>query len=313
MLLPFSDWAIIQMIKHQNIPLVRPCLRILAPRSSNWKRWSNSLGQFNLLNFCLHDKPLKFNRILKYRQVDMMIKKQRSRTRVKFPQGLKELIVQEIKELDSERGLKPFNQRGEWSLKRYGCLIHDIKWSVKRDFDKSITIWHIATHICYNSDINSNSANHKIEMCKLLSNYMMYLLALRPHMLSMPTGKIIFEHSYSKLVVFLQNEWSVKDEDEACRILRMEELPKYQKSERSKETMVTLKWQVLRDAQRLARSLMVENRWEIISSVWVEMLCYAAANCPVDYHAEQIRRGGGLITHVWLLLAHKTDKYHISD
>ena len=56
-----------------------------------------------------------------------------------------------------------------------------------------------------------------------------------------------------------------------------------------------------------------ENRWHIISSVWVEMLCYAASNCPMDYHAEQLRRGGGLITHVWLLLAHKTQKFYTSD
>ncbi|XP_054820766.1 uncharacterized protein LOC129319709 [Prosopis cineraria] len=310
--LPFSDWAIIQMIKYRNLPLVTPCLRILGHRAAGWKRWSNTLPQFNLLSFCLHEKQLKCSKILKFRSFDKAFKKHRHRTRLKVPQELKVLMVQEMKLIDAERGQKPFNQRGEWSLGRHGCL-GDFKWSVKRDFDKSIAIWHIATDICYCSDDQCKSAtDSKSQMGKLLSNYMMYLLAMRPQMLSMATATIIFRHAYDKLKDFMQKEQLIKDEGEVCRILRMESL--YSVSERSSETVVTLKWNMLRDAQRLARNLMKrENRWHIICSVWVEMLCYAAANCSADEHSEQIRRGGGLITHVWILLLHKTDKYHISD
>ena len=143
---------------------------------------------------------------------------------------------------------------------------------------------------------------------------MMYLLAMRPHMLCTTTSDIIFQHTYTTLLTFLRTRPSItRDEGEACRILT-EELPKELDFDRNKETMVTSNWHVLKDAQRLARSLMSrENRWHIISSVWVEMLCYAASNCPMDFHAEQLRRGGGLITHVWLLLAHKTDKFYTSD
>ncbi|KAK7304130.1 hypothetical protein RJT34_15197 [Clitoria ternatea] len=311
--LPFSDWAIIQMIKHQNLPFMIPCLRVLGPRASNWKRWSNTLPQFNLLSFCIiHDKPLKCGKILKFRGIDMGLKKNKCRTRIKFPQELKALIIQEMKDIDGDRRLKPFSQRGEWSLGRYGCL-NDLKWSIKRDLDKSIAIWHMATDICHYSDSQSNfSVNPKIEMAKLLSNYMMYLLAMRPHMLSTTTAKIVFQHACDKVKDLLKEEYCVKDEKEACRILREERVPQY--SERKSETVVTSKWHMLRDAQRLARNLMMKgNRWQIMCSVWVEMLCYAAANCSIDYHSEQIRRGGGLITHVWILLAHKTDKYHISD
>ncbi|KAL1344435.1 hypothetical protein HN51_018390 [Arachis hypogaea] len=312
--LPFTDWAIIQIIKHQSYPFMIPCLRILGPQASNRKRWSNTLAQFNLLSFCLHDKPLKCSKILKFRGIGLGMKKNKSRTRIPFPQELKVLMVEEMRGIDRERGLKPFNQRGEWSLGRYGCL-NEFKWSVKRDFDKSITIWHIATDTCYYSDSHNNVANPKAQMAKLLSNYMMYLLALRPHMLSMTTAKIIFQHAFDKLKALLeQKEESIKDEKELCKILRMEWLPQYSISERKSETVVTSKWHMLRDAQRLARNLMLkENKWQIICSVWVEMLCYAAANCSIDYHSEQIRRGGGLITHVWVMLAHKTDKYHISD
>ena len=314
-LLPFTEWAILKMMRYHNVPLVMKCLQALGPKSSKWKRWSNSMGQFNLLSFCLHDKQLKYSRIIKFRGIDMELRKTGNRTRVEFPKELKELIVHEMKEVDSARNSKPITHRGQWALERYGCLNNEFQWSVKRDFDKSIIIWHIATSICYHSDVQYSNANSQIEMGKLLSNYMMYVLAMRPHMFCSTTANIIFQHTYTKLMILLRTRPSlVKDEGEACKIFRMEELPKESDSDKGKETMVTSDWHVLKDSQRLALSLMGrENKWNIICSVWVEMLCYAASNCPVDYHAEQLRRGGGLITHVWLLLAHKTDKFYTSD
>jgi len=94
-------------------------------------------------------------------------------------------------------------------------------------------------------------------------------------------------------------EQCVKDEKEACRIMRVERVPQYLHSESKLETIITSKWNMLR-----------ENRWQIICSVWVEMLCYTVSNCSTDYHSEKIRRGGGLVTHVWDLLAHKTEISH---
>ncbi|PSS10314.1 Chitinase-like protein [Actinidia chinensis var. chinensis] len=64
---------------------------------------------------------------------------------------------------------------------------------------------------------------------------------------------------------------------------------------------------VLFDACRLAKVLMDldrEKRWEIISKVWVELMCYAACRCRASTHAAQLSKGGQLITLVWLLMAH---------
>ncbi|KAK3015491.1 hypothetical protein RJ639_005477 [Escallonia herrerae] len=44
------------------------------------------------------------------------------------------------------------------------------------------------------------------------------------------------------------------------------------------------------------------NRWEILSELWEELLCNAAAQCPLDQHYESLRLGGEFLTHVWLLL-----------
>ncbi|GMP42287.1 hypothetical protein CsSME_00012082 [Camellia sinensis var. sinensis] len=47
------------------------------------------------------------------------------------------------------------------------------------------------------------------------------------------------------------------------------------------------------NGEKLARSLddKGNNKWEIMSNMWVEMLCYAASCCSVE-HVQELRRGG---------------------
>ncbi|KAJ6875995.1 hypothetical protein NC652_035382 [Populus alba x Populus x berolinensis] len=64
---------------------------------------------------------------------------------------------------------------------------------------------------------------------------------------------------------------------------------------------------VLRGVHVLARQLLSlgpEKRWWMINEVWVEMVAYAAAHCPWKEHTHQLRRGGELLTHVFLLMLH---------
>ncbi|XP_030526332.1 uncharacterized protein LOC115737990 [Rhodamnia argentea] len=66
-------------------------------------------------------------------------------------------------------------------------------------------------------------------------------------------------------------------------------------------------------ASEIDRLLPKETKWEVISEVWADMLIYAANNCKASDHAQQMRRGGELITHVWFLMAHYglTDHFQI--
>ncbi|KAF7849860.1 hypothetical protein BT93_L0204 [Corymbia citriodora subsp. variegata] len=50
--------------------------------------------------------------------------------------------------------------------------------------------------------------------------------------------------------------------------------------------------------------MMRENKWEIVSEVWVELLAHAAINCRPHMHAQQLSKGGELVTLVWLLMFH---------
>ncbi|KAH7546098.1 hypothetical protein FEM48_Zijuj01G0164600 [Ziziphus jujuba var. spinosa] len=306
----FSDWAIIKMIKHRNKPVVMQFLRIIAPRSSKWKRWSNSLGQFNLIYYCLDHKHLCFSRILKFQNLDTDIRKYLCTASQEIQIDLKEMLIKEMGEVDKVRRSKHTDKRGEWALSRYpdGDIF---KWSVvDRDFDKSIIIWHLAIEICYHSDVRDQDSNPGIKMGRLLSNYMMYLLAIRSHMLCVTTSEIVFQYACKKLTAFLKTSDSLtKDVRTACTELQARNVvDEESEAAEDKETMVTRGWNVLGDAKMLSEYLLKRggDRWVMICSVLVEMLCFVASKCPADYHSEQLRRGGEIVTHIWLLQLHKT-------
>lgn len=44
------------------------------------------------------------------------------------------------------------------------------------------------------------------------------------------------------------------------------------------------------------------DRWELISTVWIEMLSYIAHNCGPGFHAKHLTTGGEFISHVKVLL-----------
>lgn len=50
----------------------------------------------------------------------------------------------------------------------------------------------------------------------------------------------------------------------------------------------------------------VDDKWKVISEVWMEMMIYAASHCPWRENAQQLRHGGELLTHVPL-------SWHILD
>ncbi|XP_030458893.1 uncharacterized protein LOC115679443 isoform X2 [Syzygium oleosum] len=305
---PFSAWAIVAMSQHQSNRLVSTrLLKFVVEMYMKRKRWSNSIGQLDLLYPCLYDDwPRPIGRILKHcGKKEVTLRRYWHHSRLKIHLTLKTLLVEGIEKLEEIRCQKPFTKRGEWTLELHKLGNNQVlERYISITFDKSIIIWHMATNICLFS-VPDNS--QYCEGSKLLSNYMIYLLALRPYTLSLTTSDITLEHACAILKPLLR----YRDRDEALRTLSLtEEIVLEPYLDQKEKTIITTDWHVLSDAQELAATLKdKENMWQIISSVWVEMLCYAAYSCQVYHHAKLLRRGGELITHVWLLLMHNTDKY----
>ncbi|PON64562.1 hypothetical protein PanWU01x14_122740, partial [Parasponia andersonii] len=186
-------------------------------------------------------------------------------------------------------------------------------------YDESLLLWHIATELCYQDEANKVDKNAKCrryyELCKVLSDYMLYLLALQPTMMSAVAGigQIRFRDTSEEAKKFFVRRGNGKrDEGPACRNIlgvNTDVKPVTVKGDRSKS--------VLFDACILAKELkeFKEEKWKILSQVWVEMLSYAASHCRPESHAQQVSKGGELITFVWLLMAHfgLGDQFQINE
>ncbi|CAN6573639.1 unnamed protein product [Malus baccata var. baccata] len=288
----------------------------LIPSVKN-KRWSNTVAQYNLIIFCLKARPQKFIVIQKVSCIDQLLGYYRYKDSNDVSEELKTLIFEQLKEKstkasNSDAYKKLCARRGDQVLEKAGCLAK-LGWSINGvEFDQSILLWHIATDLCYHSDMNRNLDPGSNPNCKAI---------MCPFMLPNGIGQIRFRDTCAEAEEFFKNKNLLKsDAKRACTKLfnvSTDFLPLKVKGDRSKS--------VLFDACRLAKalqSLESERRWEdnmkkweIISHVWVEMLSYAANQCRWKDHGQQLRRGGELLTHVWLLMAHLglTEQFQISE
>ncbi|PQM38314.1 uncharacterized protein Pyn_16765 [Prunus yedoensis var. nudiflora] len=306
-----SDWAVLWFCKHKIAAhLLYPVISHM-PLAEN-KRWSNVITQYNLISICCEAKRAKYRFLEKVSRICRKSKKP-----VEVRRELKELIyLQLLKKStcapNAEGYKKLRDRRMDWVLQNEKC-IEKLGWSIGEEFDLSVLLWHIATQLCYYSDQEkypNSFPDPNCEASKLLSEYMLYLLVKRPFMLPNGIGQIRFKDTCAEATEFFKQRRCQRSEpDRACKKLREvnsdEILPAEVKGDESKS--------VLFDACKLAKDLESletkenwenQKKWELISHVWVEMLSSAASHCRWNHHAAQLRHGGELLTHVWLLMAH---------
>ncbi|MED6184759.1 hypothetical protein PIB30_050653 [Stylosanthes scabra] len=319
-----SSWTMIWLSKRKNwvVNLLYKFisgLQILF-RLSHTRSWSNQMSQFNLINFCLNNKPIMCVKVQKCLHIYQFFEKDYYTYTDDVSQQLKTFIFGELLKMsDNASGIEACKKlcahRGDRVLNEKGR--HEFDWSIEVEFDQSMLLWHIATDLCYYSD-----ESVEIESCvtsRLLSNYMMYLLVQCPFMLPNGIGQIRFDDTCAEAKELLLERKYIKKGMEACKMIldvNTEIPPSDVKGDRSKS--------VLFDACRLAKSLQEletkkhwtkQAKWEMISRVWLEMLCHAASHCRGCDHARQLSKGGELLTHVWLLMAHLgiTEQFQISQ
>ncbi|GMY34748.1 hypothetical protein FCV25MIE_29990 [Fagus crenata] len=319
-----SDWTMLWLSKHKNAVVDLFYKAISSIPLAGSKRWSNTMGQYNLIRYCLKDKSSKYSVIQKLLCICNLLENSAD-----VSMDLKKLIFDQLlkKSISTGSDFKACKElcacRGDRVLKNSKCLdeineenLKILKDSVEVEFDQSILLWHIATHLCYYSDEDKLSDSVKGPNCKaskLLSDYMLYLLVMRSFMLPNGIEQIRFLDTCEEAKEFFEERKSISDENQACtKLLEVNtEIPPFEvKGDRSKS--------VLFDGCRLAKSLQclqeTDKKWELVCHVWVEMICYAATKCRWNHHAHQLTQGGELLTHVWLLMAHLgiTEQFQIS-
>ncbi|THU63268.1 hypothetical protein C4D60_Mb01t13950 [Musa balbisiana] len=308
-LLIFSDWASLRL-KDLGYPRLSNMASAINSffRPPNKPRWSNSMAQHNLISFCLQHRPSPFNRFLHFLTVKEAWDRYWHTSYCPVTDDLKEFVFEDLKNksigaVDS-KGYKRFSTcRGRWALQQKGHL-KELGWSVEVEFDESILLWHIATDLCFYSDDTNQSTDTLSyrRISKRASDYMLYLLVVRPFMLTAGIGQIRYGDTCAEAKNFFSRGVETPDHEQACEMLLCVETkvpPVQVKGDRSKS--------VLFDACMLAKDLLEveeQRRWKVVSAVWVEMLCYAASNCRGYFHAKQLSAGGELLTMVWFLMAH---------
>nr|XP_034887839.1 uncharacterized protein LOC118028378 isoform X2 [Populus alba] len=299
--LVLSDWTLIWLINEGGNALTG-AIYFLIRNLTRSQRWSRSISQYNLISSSFESEQPKCLELLgideKMRQMHVnrkYLNVELQRLIFRHLQKKSEKMKEDLNFFDKNLRSKIIGQRGDGVLEREG-LLRDFKWcTTDIEFSRSILVWHLAADICYRAD---KDASIEYERSRCLSEYMMYLLVIRPNMLSKGFGDEGCLHDtlrdlrrYNDVVAFiLRNSESLGYDD-------IDQFQRRWKTEKS----------VLRGVERLVRQLLFlgpEKRWEMVNEVWIEMVAYAAAHCPWKEHTHQLRTGGELLTHVSLLMLH---------
>jgi hypothetical protein len=181
--------------------------------------------------------------------------------------------------------------------------------SVSRPFDESVLVWHLATDFCFHllqEDPSPSSAAAR--RCREVSNYMAYLLFVKPEMLMPGARRNLFRDACGELVDMLQEDPPRTPRGRGKRGLAHKVIQLLKRDGDDDGVQGSAGGSVVRQAWSVAEELMdshqgnEEKMWTVIQGVWVEMLCFSAGRCKGYLHAKSLGTGGEYLSYVWLLL-----------
>ncbi|CAN6234188.1 unnamed protein product [Urochloa humidicola] len=272
------------------------------------RRWSGSVGQYNLLLSCARGKREAADGKLLGLITDWWGHPRHLRS-ANLSASTKELVLSEVIRIVGQGNDEEVvgSVPGLITLKDFK-LDELIGWSIEDiGFEDSIISWHIASEICIFED--RSKKDEMLEAISVLSNYMMFLLVERPYMLPGPVRRTRHE----------------RVRDDLCEVMRAKGA-EYKEPEKRVEWALRTGLRALVDnfkfdapagydtGVRLADMLyQLHRRLQVIFGVWVEMLCYVANHCSRESHARQLSGGGELVTIVWLMANHAKSMADSSD
>ncbi|XP_040371376.1 uncharacterized protein LOC112185361 isoform X2 [Rosa chinensis] len=280
-----------------------------------FRRWCESISGFSFIDYSLREcgrsvrlRPgdrfglvylyHRFIRFLGHRYLQIIrffgLKYLRDEMKYRSSKRLEEILWKFIfEELESKSevvddpkiGREICSSQGDWVLlkkyEKHPEYKNLLACFVDVTYDRRVLLWHIATEICYYSVDTGTGAG---------------------------IGQKRFRDTVAEANKFFKKRGLGSDvklgegklREACCKLLDVDTgvKPVDVKGNRSKS--------VLFDACILARQLMKfedKKKWELISSVWVELLSYAASHCRAHSHAQLLTKGGELVTFVWLLMA----------
>jgi hypothetical protein len=212
--------------------------------------------------------------------------------------------------------------------------------SFGREFEEDVLMWHMATCILFSSSSGKESivsipggssadaADAHVTAIKVMSEYLMFFVAVRRHMLP----GLVLHSLLEKIRQTLHEIWDggkkkttggSSSSSSSSTAAKDTPPPQDRLAEMLLERLKAgRRWfdrnegrLVVGNAAALANTLIetgisvqkrrqVPQLLEFIFNVWVDKLLYAAARCSVESHAKQLSRGGDLTTILWLIAQH---------
>ncbi|XP_037481140.1 uncharacterized protein LOC119358836 [Triticum dicoccoides] len=281
--------------------------------------WSGSMGQHNFIYMCSHCKDSRGSKIarwigredwwntLVYTSLSVPVS-------LDFSELLKEQLWASVG-VDKENRDHIQNSRGRAALKKRG-LHEELAWSVDSELDESILVWHIATDVYLSwYEAGHKRLPHPAKVTQELSNYMMFLLAARPYMLPHNASrqryielcnKVIYHLQYNSavdLIKLMQGHGDALNAEQTQPAVVVENLVVDMPAATTKESSVTFDRACQLGSKLISKGLETPDAMlDLISQVWVEMLCYTGHRCRPDSHARQLSSGGEITTVVAILM-----------
>ncbi|THG00144.1 hypothetical protein TEA_015208 [Camellia sinensis var. sinensis] len=263
LILCLSDWYLIAYKQYN-------WAKCIAAAIVNRHRWSESISKFNITSYSLHKNPTVLNSklpcALVFIELPSAFRIIQTTTSNSTPKSVWYEIFKELKMKSEivenvETATKICSQRGDWALMQ-SCCYSQFKWSLGEiDYGKSLVLLHIVLE-------SSPDYNDCSEFCKTISDYMSYLLVMKPTMM-IPVAGYWPQTTQDTTVEAnkLLIKRSIRDHEEACKAIFSVDTecePAVLKGDASKS--------VLFNACRLAKQLMEKKEpWKLMRKVWIEL------------------------------------------
>ncbi|KAH9741146.1 DUF4220 domain-containing protein [Citrus sinensis] len=203
--------------------------------------------------------------------------------------------------------------RGDYVLEERYNASWLLECTALKPYGYNLLAWHIATELCYLEDLdkhchgNPDRLRRSCKISKCLSDYMFYLLVVCPSLMPEETDLLetIYKHTCRGIIPGDYNQHRSGSEASGFSPpLQMTaeewETPNYFPSAATPGRWLGQQLQRLASAEGWT----YDKKWKMISEVWVEILAYAASQSTWNEHGQHLSKGGELLTHVRLLMAH---------
>ncbi|EMS64732.1 hypothetical protein TRIUR3_23623 [Triticum urartu] len=259
--------------------------------------WSVQMAQYNLIGECIREKQanLFMWALLKVGLVSDV-------KHIQVSADLKKFVFRKLLDIGATKKVTEYWERdfstfhGQWA-----------RWALEataegRSIDQSILnleggtvaavvlMWHMITEMCFytTADEDSSSSMHR-DISRQLSEYVMYLVG-KCSIKNASSGHFEFGKVRRDVRKALtQQRFSGGHLEQSKVILYGYEGHGFFTSRASAT------------AKELLKITCPAERWELIATVWTEMLCYLAQNCEAAFHIKNLSTGGEFVTHVRVL------------